>query len=113
MKVTVIIDNTVPIGTRLPFLAEHGLSLLIEHAGKKVLFDTGQSSAVVSNLSLLGFRPSELDMLVVSHGHYDHTGGIFTCCSMRERRFQFMHIRHISAPILLAGQTAPVHRNPA
>ena len=77
MKVTVIVDNMVQLGTRLPFLAEHGLSLLIEHAGKKVLFDTGQSSAVVSNLSLLGFRPSELDMLVVSHGHYDHTGGIF------------------------------------
>ena len=77
MKVTVIIDNAVPIGRRHPFLAEHGLSLLIEHAGKKVLYDTGQSSAVVSNLSLLGFPPSELDMLVVSHGHYDHTGGIF------------------------------------
>src|ERR1019366_8643728 len=77
MKVTVIIDNAVPIGARQPLLAEHGLSLLIEHAGKKVLYDTGQSSAVVSNLSLLGFRPAELDMLVVSHGHYDHTGGIF------------------------------------
>lgn len=77
MKVTVIIDNAVPPGVRLPLIAEHGLSLLIEHAGKKVLFDTGQSSAVVSNLSLLGFRPSALDMLVVSHGHYDHTGGIF------------------------------------
>ena len=77
MKVTVIIDNAVLPGARQPLLAEHGLSLLIEHAGKKILFDTGQSSAVVSNLSLLGFRPSELDILVVSHGHYDHTGGIF------------------------------------
>ena len=77
MKVTVIIDNAVPAGTRQPFLAEHGLSLLIEHAGKKILFDTGQSSAVVSNLGLLNVLPSELDMLVLSHGHYDHTGGIF------------------------------------
>ncbi len=77
MKVTVIIDNAVRPGVRLPLLAEHGLSLLIEHEGKKVLFDAGQTSAVVSNLNLLGFRPSELDMLVVSHGHYDHTGGIF------------------------------------
>jgi len=77
MKVTVIVDNAVPPGKRYPFLAEHGLSLLIEHAGKKILFDAGQTSAVVSNLSLLGLRPSELDMLVVSHGHYDHTGGLF------------------------------------
>jgi 7,8-dihydropterin-6-yl-methyl-4-(beta-D-ribofuranosyl)aminobenzene 5'-phosphate synthase len=77
MKVTVIIDNAVPIGIRHPFLAEHGLSLLIEHADKKVLLDAGQSSAAVSNLSLLGIPASALDMLVVSHGHYDHTGGLF------------------------------------
>jgi 7,8-dihydropterin-6-yl-methyl-4-(beta-D-ribofuranosyl)aminobenzene 5'-phosphate synthase len=77
MKVTIIVDNAVPFGTRQSLRAEHGLSLLIEHAGKKILYDTGQSSAVVSNLSLLNFRPSELDMLVLSHGHYDHTGGIY------------------------------------
>jgi len=77
MKVTVIIDNAVPFGTRQPWLAEHGLSLLIEHAGRKLLFDTGQSSAVVSNLSLLNLRPAELDLLVLSHGHHDHTGGLF------------------------------------
>jgi 7,8-dihydropterin-6-yl-methyl-4-(beta-D-ribofuranosyl)aminobenzene 5'-phosphate synthase len=77
MKVTVVVDNAVPFGTRQPFLAEHGLSLLIEHAGKKILFDTGQTSAVISNLSLLNLRPSELDMVILSHGHHDHTGGIF------------------------------------
>ena len=77
MKITVVIDNAVLLMTRQPFLAEHGLSLLIEHAGKKILFDTGQSSAVVSNLALLNVLPSELDMLVLSHGHQDHTGGIF------------------------------------
>ena len=38
MKVTVIVDNAVPFGTRQPFLAEHGLSLLIGHAGKKILY---------------------------------------------------------------------------
>ena len=77
MKVTVIVDNAIPFGTRHPFLAEHGLSLLIEHAGKKVLLDTGQSDAVINNLSLIGVQPSALDMLVVSHGHDDHTGGLF------------------------------------
>lgn len=77
MKVTVVVDNAVPTGKGSPFLAEHGLSLLLDHAGKKILFDTGQSSAVVSNLSLLGFRPSQLDMIVLSHGHQDHAGGLF------------------------------------
>ena len=103
MKVTVIIDNAVRLGTRQPFLAEHGLSLLIEHAGKRDPFDAGQSSAVVSNLSLLGFRPSDLDMLVVSHGHYDHTGGIFHVLQHARKKFQFMRIKDISARYSMAG----------
>jgi 7,8-dihydropterin-6-yl-methyl-4-(beta-D-ribofuranosyl)aminobenzene 5'-phosphate synthase len=104
MKVTVIIDNAVPIGTGRPFLAEHGLSLLIEHAGKKVLYDTGQSSAVVSNLSLLGFRPAELDMLVVSHGHYDHTGGIFHVLQHARKKIPvYAHTKIFQARYSVAG----------
>ncbi len=104
MKVTVIVDNAVPFGTRQPFLAEHGLSLLIEHAGKKILYDTGQSSAVVSNLSLLGFRPSELDMLVVSHGHYDHTGGIFHVLQHARKKIPvFAHTNIFQARYSIAG----------
>ena len=78
MKVTVVIDNYVPPSIRGPFLAEHGLSLLIESDGKRVLFDTGQSGAVVHNLSLLGVHPSSLDAIVLSHGHYDHVGGLMS-----------------------------------
>lgn len=76
MKITVVVDNTVPISAKKPFLGEHGYSLLIEHDTKKILFDAGQSPAVIQNLSLLGIAPTELDALVVSHGHYDHTGGL-------------------------------------
>jgi len=76
MKVTVVIDNAVPPSIRGPFVAEHGLSLLIENDGKRILFDTGQSGAVVNNLSLLGVHPASLDAVVLSHGHYDHVGGL-------------------------------------
>ena len=76
MKVTVVIDNSVPPSTRGPFVAEHGLSLLIESGDKRILFDTGQSGAVVNNLSLLGVHPATLDAIVLSHGHYDHVGGL-------------------------------------
>jgi 7,8-dihydropterin-6-yl-methyl-4-(beta-D-ribofuranosyl)aminobenzene 5'-phosphate synthase len=104
MKVTVIVDNAVPFGTRQPFLAEHGLSLLIEHAEKKILYDTGQSSAVISNLSLLGFRPSELDMLVVSHGHYDHTGGIFHVLQHARKKIPvYAHTKIFQARYSIAG----------
>ncbi len=76
MRITVVVDNTVPISAKSPFFAEHGYSLLIEHNSKKILFDAGQSQAVVHNLSLLGTSPTELDALVLSHGHYDHAGGL-------------------------------------
>jgi len=76
MKVTVVVDNCVPPSARAPFIAEHGLALLIEQDGARILFDTGQSATVVHNLSLLGVHPSSLDAIVISHGHYDHTGGL-------------------------------------
>ena len=72
MKVTVAMDNTVPISSKRPFLGEHGFSLLIEEGEKKILLDAGQSAAIVNNLSLLGVAPELISLAVVSHGHYDH-----------------------------------------
>lgn len=77
MKITVAMDNTVPISSKRPFLGEHGFSLLIEHTGKRILLDSGQSSAILNNLSLLGAPADSIDMTVVSHGHYDHVGGLY------------------------------------
>lgn len=76
-KVTVVIDNCVPNGANQPFLGEHGLSMLLETSSKRVLLDTGQSSAVVHNLCLLGKSPASIDVVAISHGHYDHTGGLY------------------------------------
>ena len=77
MKVTVAMDNTVPISSKRPFLGEHGFSLLIEDGENKILFDAGQSEAIVNNLSLLGNSPEMISFAVVSHGHYDHVGGMY------------------------------------
>ncbi len=75
-KVTIVIDNGVPINSSKPFLGEHGLSMLLEIGSKRVLIDTGQTSAVTHNLGLLGVAPASLDLIALSHGHYDHTGGL-------------------------------------
>ncbi len=75
MHVTVLIEDYS--GYESPFLAQHGVSFLIEKNGKKILFDTGQSAEpILHNMKLLGIEPSSVDYVFLSHCHYDHTGGL-------------------------------------
>lgn len=72
LKITVLVDNEAADGPQ----REHGLSLWIETSGRKSLFDTGQGRALPGNAKKLGIDIREADALVLSHGHYDHTGGV-------------------------------------
>jgi len=77
MRVICVVDDTVQRSS--PYWGEHGLAFLIEAEGRRVLFDTGQSGTVLlHNLRLLGIDPPTIDALAISHGHYDHTGGLPT-----------------------------------
>lgn len=73
MKVYVLTENT---GNDELLLAEHGLSLYIETKTKKILFDAGQSDAFAKNAETMGIDLSQVDIAVLSHGHYDHGGGL-------------------------------------
>ncbi len=55
---------------------EHGLSFYIETEKHKLLFDTGASDAFIENASKKGIDLSKVDTVIISHGHYDHTGGL-------------------------------------
>jgi len=72
-RITALVENTV--GGR-ELLAEHGLSLWIELGPKRLLFDTGQGKVLGGNAQRLGVRLELADAIVLSHGHYDHTGGL-------------------------------------
>lgn len=72
MKITTLIENLV---YQPGLVAEHGLSFYLEGYNKKILFDTGQSDRFIQNASVLGINICDVDALVISHGHYDHTGG--------------------------------------
>lgn len=72
MQVTLLVDNEASDGLR----SEHGLSFLVETDDGAVLFDTGQSDAWFHNLIALGRKPEAIKAIAISHGHYDHTGGL-------------------------------------
>jgi 7,8-dihydropterin-6-yl-methyl-4-(beta-D-ribofuranosyl)aminobenzene 5'-phosphate synthase len=72
-RITVLVENTA---SGAGILAEHGLAYWIEHDAQHVLLDSGQGGVLVNNAYRLGIALRAIDALVLSHGHYDHTGGV-------------------------------------
>ena len=73
MRIVTLVENTCG---HEDCIAEHGLSIYIETEKHKLLLDTGQTDAVVKNAETLGIDLSAVDTVILSHGHYDHSGGI-------------------------------------
>lgn len=95
MRIVTLIENTCDI----PNLnKEHGLSLYIETAHHKILFDTGASGLFAENAQKLGVDLRQVDIAVLSHGHNDHSGGL-------ERFFAI----NAHAPVYLLPDAAQAH----
>ena len=73
MRIINLVENTK--GSK-ECLFEHGLSFYIETSRHKLLLDTGASYAFIENAGRLGVDLKQIDMVILSHGHYDHAGGI-------------------------------------
>ena len=104
MKITIVMENSIPISTPLPFLAEHGLAMLLESKDRKFLIDSGQSAALIHNLSLLGVPLTDIHGIIVSHGHYDHTGGLQALLTHRGQPIPVYAIPGIFAARFSASQ---------
>jgi 7,8-dihydropterin-6-yl-methyl-4-(beta-D-ribofuranosyl)aminobenzene 5'-phosphate synthase len=82
VKLKILAENRVenPL-----LIAEQGLSILVEVDDQKILFDTGQGNAIIHNAEHLGVDLKEVGWIILSHGHYDHVGGIMEILKLNPR----------------------------
>ncbi len=73
MEIITLVEN---LSYQQGLKGEHGLSFLIKVDGKQILFDAGQTNLLADNAKVLDIDLASVDAVVISHGHYDHTGGL-------------------------------------
>ena len=89
MKIITLVDNQTQSEN---FETEHGLSLYIEtDNNQKILYDTGQSDLFIHNAQKLGVNMDEIDRVVISHGHYDHIGGLLAFLKVNKTAKVYMN----------------------
>ncbi len=126
-RITALIENSAEEHRDLQ--AEHGLSLFIESGGSRVVFDTGAGEAFLENARKLGIDPASADHIVLSHGHFDHTGGLMPLLERmnhaasvhvgdqfflpkfsRGKRLEYVGNDFVRDDILLRGHKVVTHR---
>lgn len=82
MKIITLLENTA---AREDLCAARGLSLYVETAAHKILFDMGPDASFLDNAAALGVDLSAVDTAVLSHGHSDHGGGLEAFCEANQK----------------------------
>lgn len=71
--ITILVENTTPVPS---LIGEYGFAALVEVENYKILFDTGSAGALFKNAEQMAINLADIDAVVISHGHFDHTGGL-------------------------------------
>lgn len=87
MKIISLVENT---SVNHAIEAEHGLSLYIESKNHKILFDMGQTDLFLKNAKKLGVDLSQVDIAILSHGHYDHGGGLEEFLKINKKAYVYV-----------------------
>jgi len=115
VSATVVVDDTASGH----LASEHGLSLWIENGERRLLLDTGQSHIIQENCQALGLDLREVNAVVLSHGHYDHTGGLQTVLDSASEVDVYLHPKsvepkfacHDNQPCRNIGMPSPMTEN--
>lgn len=102
MKLTVLSENT-SVSDALEH--EHELSIYMESAERRILFDTGAGCIFRSNAEKLGIDIATVDLLVISHGHYDHGGGLRSFLEVNSRAKIYLHKQAFEAHYSKCAET--------
>jgi 7,8-dihydropterin-6-yl-methyl-4-(beta-D-ribofuranosyl)aminobenzene 5'-phosphate synthase len=100
VKATVLCDN---LAGPLSFKGEHGLAVLVEVEGKSFLWDCGQSDVAVHNAMISGLDLRKLEGIGISHGHFDHAGGLMEVISASGPKKLFMHPKALEPKFFMVG----------
>jgi len=88
LRIAIVADNHAESPD---FIPEHGLALWLEADNRHVMFDTGQGTNLLANAGALGLPLEKLDAVILSHGHYDHSGGLNMLMELSPRAKIYMH----------------------
>jgi 7,8-dihydropterin-6-yl-methyl-4-(beta-D-ribofuranosyl)aminobenzene 5'-phosphate synthase len=95
IRITTLSENTA---SQFDVMAEWGLSILIEVDGQNILLDSGKSGAVCQNAEAMGIDLRKIDKIVLSHGHFDHTGGLQALLSKIKKEVEVIAHPDVWAP---------------
>lgn len=100
IRLSILADNT----TQRPDLrTEHGFACWIETGGHKLLFDTGAGQVLRANAATLGIDLAEAEAIALSHGHYDHTGGLAEAWRRPDTTPLYLHARALTTRYRVSG----------
>lgn len=95
MEISILLENDVCQSCSTKLSSEHGLSMHIKSNNKNILFDTGQTDLFANNAKEMGIDISNVELLVLSHGHYDHGGGLKKFFDLNKKAKVYMHRKAI------------------
>jgi len=90
VSITILVENTTPVPN---LIGEYGFSCLITVDGRNLLFDTGSDQALFHNSKALGIKLEDIEDVMISHGHFDHTGALLPLLAQYGKKKIYAHSR--------------------